>query len=789
MNNEAKPSAFLERVLTVRGKEGFSKKISIYLKLLFIALAKFIQDDCFMKASGISYTAIVSLVPTLTVALAFVTITSGFNEKQSEIFDTITTFLQRNDIRIDITPYLETLREIINSATQIGTVGFVVLIFSATAILRTFETAFNQIWGIKKSRPFADKIIFFVFILLVGPLVFIIFFGFASKISDLVRASHLYSVASDSEQNIWISGERGTLLKLDQTGKKIATLSSLKIDFENMKCYSIQSKQFLKSCDKPNLHKEDFIKLRNKQNTIYALSQKGILLSSADNGKTWSLIDFIDGRFRDFSIINRDKIIIVLENGDVIKYTAGIGVEKIILRSAEQNLNATRVRFYDSKLGFILDSSGGVWISKDGGENFILRKITRFRLEDIAVCNVNTYIVVGERGTIFRTLDGGETWIDLTHKNITFTKIWHLKDGSLDYILVLNNFEQILVSKDLGETWEVSYTPTKTGSLLSMTPINPRFGFKALNPDDDLGIESREVQSQNIENLNGKFLGDILAVGEFSLVFILDITPEGLHWHRLSGGDSLFSPYSILNFTFPLVAIWIFFFMLYTLIPNSKVPIKSAMLGSLLTSIIFLAFLYAFAIYVRSFSRSTMIIYRALAAVPLFLLYIYCIALIILLGAEITAVLQNKEKFLSIENPFDQKEFTDKNQFFRTIELLAKVYLSQITKRKPLTLDVLEKELQVDNRDIVNITDKLISHGYILIGKEKEVVPCLLPQDVNLLDLYKITFQESLEIPEDCKTPLAEFLSTRFHILEENSKEVLGNLNFMQILEHLTLKR
>lgn len=783
MSND-KQKTFFEKLISLQGKQGLRRKLAVALKLSFVSLAKFIQDDCFMKASGISYTAIVSLVPTLTVALAFVTITSGFNEKQSEIFDSITTFLQRNDIRIDITPYLETLREIINSATQIGTVGFVVLIFSATAILRTFENSFNQIWGIKKARPFADKIIFFVFILLVGPLVFIIFFGFASKIADLARAPHLYSIASDSNQDIWIIGEKGTIIKLDKTGHKVASLNDLVIDYENMKCYSIQSRQFLQACDKPNLHRENFIKIRNKLSTIYILSYKGILLSSSNEGKTWSLIDFVDGRFRDFSIVNNNIIIIVMENGDVIRYRVNEGIKKIILKSAESNLNATRVRFYDSKLGFILDSSGGVWISKDGGENFTLQKVTNLRLEDIAVLNENKFFVVGERGTIFRTEDGGNTWKNLTHKNITFTKIWHIHDQDTDYILVLNNFEQILVSKDLGETWEVSYIPTKSGSLLSMTPINPRFGFKALNPDDDL--ERNPTEPNETETPNSQIvMGDILAVGEFSLVSVLDIKPDGLVWHRVSGGDSVFSVYSILNFIFPLIAIWIFFVMLYTLIPNSRVPLKSAMLGSLITSIIFLVFLYGFAVYVRSFSTSTMIIYRALAAVPLFLLYIYGISLIILLGAEITATLQHKEKYLQIENPFDQREFSDKNQFFKTVELLTKVYLSQTTKRKLLTLDQLEKELQIDNKDLINITDKLIANGYILIGKEKEVVPCLLPQDANLLDLYKITFQESLEIPENYKTPLSEFLSTRFHILEENSKEVLGNLTFAQIIDSI----
>jgi len=765
----------LNKFFRTENKKGLFLYLTNLLKLLTISFVNFSKDDCFMKASGISYTAIVSLVPTLTVALAFVTITSGFNEKQSEIFDTIFTFLQKNDIKIDITPYLETLREIINSATQIGTVGFIVLLFSATAILRTFETSFNQIWGIKQSRPFADKIIFFVFILLIGPLVFIVFFGFASKLADFVRPSHLYSVAKDTDKFIWITGERGTILKLDENGKKIAKLSDFKFDFENMKCFNLFTKKLLQACETPELSKENFIKARIKNNSIYILSQKGILLISNNHGETWNVTDFVDARFRDFGIVNDEIIFFILENGDVYKYKKNESINKVILKSPEVEINATRVRFYNSKLGFILDNKGGIHITTDGGVNFNFQKISNFRLEDIAILNENTFFVVGEKGTIFRSIDGGGSWKDLTHKNVTFTKVWNVEDNGKNYILVLNNFEQILVSKDMGNTWELSYTPTAGGRLLSMTPINPRFGFKALHPDDNSEQGSNETS-------DAKYVGDILAVGEFSLISVLDITPEKFNWHKISGGDSIFSAYSILNFIFPLIAIWIFFVMLYTLIPNVRVPLSSAVLGSLITSIIFLAFLYGFVVYVRSFSTSTMLIYRALAAVPLFLLYIYGVAIIILLGAEITAVLQYKEHYLSVQNPLEL-EFSEKHSFYKMVELLFLVFLEQKKARKTITTEKLEKKLKIDSIEFINLLDKLIANKYVLVGKDKEIVPCLLPQDINLFDLYKLFFHESLEVPLEDKTILSQLLADKFHGLEEYLKRELENVNFLFLLE------
>ena len=176
-------------------------------------------------------------------------ITSGFNEKQDEIFEQITTFLQKNEIKIDISPYLDTLKDLVSSATQIGAVGFVVLIFSATAILRSFEAAFNQIWNIGSPRPFLDKIIFYFFILSVGPLLSVIILGFALKLTDKLRPSHLYSVRRDSANFIWIAGERGTLIKIDESGKKLAKLSDLDIDYENVDCIDTEKKEKVKMND------------------------------------------------------------------------------------------------------------------------------------------------------------------------------------------------------------------------------------------------------------------------------------------------------------------------------------------------------------------------------------------------------------------------------------------------------------------------------------------------------------------------------------------------------------
>jgi photosystem II stability/assembly factor-like uncharacterized protein len=65
-----------------------------------------------------------------------------------------------------------------------------------------------------------------------------------------------------------------------------------------------------------------------------------------------------------------------------------------------------------------------------------MSKVSNNRLEDIAILSREIFFLVGEKGGIFKTLDGGLTWKDISHKNITFSKIWNLKDSNKEVLQV-----------------------------------------------------------------------------------------------------------------------------------------------------------------------------------------------------------------------------------------------------------------------------------------------------------------------------------------------------------------
>jgi membrane protein len=78
------------------------------------------------------------------------------------------------------------------------------------------------------------------------------------------------------------------------------------------------------------------------------------------------------------------------------------------------------------------------------------------------------------------------------------------------------------------------------------------------------------------------------------------------------------------------------FFVVYKTVPHRHVPWRHAVLGSAVAAVLFEAAKELFAVYVRNASTYSTV-YGAVAALPLFLVWIHLSWMVLLLGAELTA--------------------------------------------------------------------------------------------------------------------------------------------------------
>ncbi len=89
----------------------------------------------------------------------------------------------------------------------------------------------------------------------------------------------------------------------------------------------------------------------------------------------------------------------------------------------------------------------------------------------------------------------------------------------------------------------------------------------------------------------------------------------------------------------PIVTSVIAFLLMYVMLPNRVVKVRHAFWGALLAAILFEISKSAFASYVTAFP-SYQAIYGALAAIPILLLWIFLSWTIVLIGAELTASIE-----------------------------------------------------------------------------------------------------------------------------------------------------
>lgn len=128
----------------------------------------------------------------------------------------------------------------------------------------------------------------------------------------------------------------------------------------------------------------------------------------------------------------------------------------------------------------------------------------------------------------------------------------------------------------------------------------------------------------------------ILTLGPILLVVSLSLTSYVVSLPLLEktlGSSARAFFLNSLPFLFEVLA----FTLLYLAVPNTQVRWRHALVGSVLTAVLFEMAKWGFAYFVVHFS-SYQLVYGAIATLPVFLIWIYVSWMVVLLGAEFVAI-------------------------------------------------------------------------------------------------------------------------------------------------------
>jgi membrane protein len=182
---------FLSEGLWESRKEGQSKRRRFFyhnIRICVIVVRKFFEDSCPLRASSLTYTSLLAIVPLF--ALMF-SVLKGFgvqNTLEAIILKKIT--IGNEEIVHQIISYIDN-----TNAARLGTLGLAILIMTVVAMLSNIEKSFNHIWGVRETRSSFRRFSDYLSVLVLGPVFIFAAISMTSTLQSQAFLQRLFEMA------------------------------------------------------------------------------------------------------------------------------------------------------------------------------------------------------------------------------------------------------------------------------------------------------------------------------------------------------------------------------------------------------------------------------------------------------------------------------------------------------------------------------------------------------------------------------------------------------------------
>ncbi len=236
------------------------------------------------------------------------------------------------------------------------------------------------------------------------------------------------------------------------------------------------------------------------------------------------------------------------------------------------------------------------------------------------------------------------------------------------------------------------------------------------------------------------------------------------------------------SWLFPLALSFLAFWLMYMVIPYTRVQIKSAALGALIGSILWELGKHVFANSVgQSVRYST--VFGSLAVIPIFLIWLYITWIIVLLGLEIAFVHQHFAALIRNQAAGDLDGCDRMPIGLQLFTLIAQRFNDG---RDPPTSDELSRRFMLATGSVDSHIDRLVDTGLarrVAVGSGEEgIVPARSLGEIRLAEVIAAFLPKGHEIRQRPVELVVEDIVSRFR---DAGFEAVGRTDFLELVTRL----
>ena len=232
----------------------------------------------------------------------------------------------------------------------------------------------------------------------------------------------------------------------------------------------------------------------------------------------------------------------------------------------------------------------------------------------------------------------------------------------------------------------------------------------------------------------------VILIGPLVVILVLGATVDSLQ--RVISEDQFSWFYTLFDQITPFLMIIALSTFLFVFVPNTKVKVKYALTGGVVSGVLWQSISRIFSFYVANAKYED--IYPGFAVAILFLFWIYLIWLILLVGASVSFYAQHASQITKDRNTPSSASI-DEHTGLSMVYRVAKQFDSG---SGGVAVTDLESNLSVGPETIQRIIDKLCKHNILIFsGNGEDLLPAQSLDKILLKDLIRILRAAEVALP------------------------------------------